>query len=192
MKKLWKISFPVNGSNVFAKNSANSASIEKLGGAVGASEKQTLLSEIKSIKNELETKNEKTLAPKKVDSGAKNKANAENDIFANTKIDDGLVLMSELLRTLKKNMDFTVLMTCRKIKSISIEGNVAVIDYDDESVKNLVTNEKYYAVMQEFFKQKGLSFKLKEKSVQENPKDKLNKLLGGKLQFGYLNKDLYL
>lgn len=159
---------------------------------VGASEKQTLLSEIKSIKNELETKNEKVLISKKVNSEAKDKASVENDIFANTKVDEGLVLMSELLRTLKQNMDFTVLMTCRKIKSISIEGNVAVIDYDDESVKNLVTNEKYYAVVQEFFKQKGLSFKLKEKSVQENPKDKLNVLLGGKLQFGYINKDLYL
>ena len=151
-----------------------------------------MLSEIKSIKNELKINNEKKSVSKKVDSGVKNKASVENDVFADTKVDDGLVLMSELLRTLKQNMDFTVLMTCRKIKSISIEGNVAVIDYDDESVKNLVTNEKYYAVMQEFFKQKGLSFKLKEKSVQEKPKDKLNKLLGGKLQFGYINKDLYL
>lgn len=192
MKKLWKTSFPVNGSNVFDKNSANSASIASLGGAVGESGKQILLSEIKSIKNELKINNEKKSVSKKVDSGVKNKASVENDIFADTKVDDGLVLMSELLRTLKQNMDFTVLMTCRKIKSISIEGNVAVIDYDDESVKNLVTNEKYYAVMQEFFKQKGLSFKLKEKSVQEKPKDKLNKLLGGKLQFGYINKDLYL
>ena len=192
MKKLWKTSFPVNDSNVFDKNSANSASIASLGGAVGESGKQTLLSEIKSIKNELKINNEKKSVSKKVDSGAKNNASVENDIFADTKVDDGLVLMSELLRTLKQNMDFTVLMTCRKIKSISIEGNVAVIDYDDESVKNLVTNEKYYAVMQEFFKQKGLSFKLKEKSVQEKPKDKLNKLLGGKLQFGYINKDLYL
>lgn len=192
MKKLWKISFPVNGSNVFAKNLANLTSVVDYGSVVGASEKQTLLSEIKSIKNELETKNEKVLISKKVNSEAKDKASVENDIFANTKVDEGLVLMSELLRTLKQNMDFTVLMTCRKIKSISIEGNVAVIDYDDESVKNLVTNEKYYAVVQEFFKQKGLSFKLKEKSVQENPKDKLNVLLGGKLQFGYINKDLYL
>ena len=144
---------------------------------------KTVLSELKDIKNEINSEKP----------AEKNKQQAlQNDIFSDTKVDDGLVLLGELLKTLRENKDFTVLMTCRKITKIEFDGKVAVIDYEDDSVKDLVSNEKYYAVMQEFFNKKGLSFRLKEKIQQENDRDKLNKLLGGKLVLKSINKDLYM
>ena len=217
LKKLWKQNFPVNGSerlensskiNVslrnlnanqvnFAENTKNGAdnninnkgfsqknaiqlkNIEKSDESLA----KTVLSDLKDIKNEINS--EKFTE--------KNKQQVlQNDIFSDTKVDEGLVLLGELLKTLRQNKDFTVLMTCRKITKIEFDGKVAVIDYEDDSVKDLVSNEKYYAVMQEFFNKKGLSFRLKEKIQQENDKDKLNKLLGGKLVLKSINKDLYL
>ena len=217
MKKLWKQNFPVKGSerlensskinvslhnlNVnqanFAENIKNSTDnninnqdfLQKNANQLKNDEKnnenlaKTVLSELKDIKNEINSE----------ESAEKNKQQAlQNDIFSDTKVDDGLVLLGELLKTLRQNKDFTVLMTCRKITKIEFDGKVAVIDYEDDSVKDLVSNEKYYAVMQEFFNKKGLSFRLKEKIQQENDRDKLNKLLGGKLVLKSINKDLYV
>lgn len=137
----------------------------------------TILNELNSIKSEIAEKKSNFLKTQ------------ENDIFSNSKIDDGLIVLSELLKTLRENKDFAVLMTCRKIKSIEVKNGLAVIDYDEDSVKDLVSNEKYYSVMQEFFNSKNLSFKLKEKIERENDREILNKLLGGKLKIGFINQD---
>lgn len=169
----------INNQYFSQKNANQLKNVEKSDESLA----KTVLSELKDIKNEINS--EKFTK--------KNKQQVlQNDIFSDTKVDEGLVLLGELLKTLRQNKDFTVLMTCRKITKIEFDGKVAVIDYEDDSVKDLVSNEKYYAVMQEFFNKKGLSFRLKEKIQQENDREKLNKLLGGKLVLKSINKDLYL
>ena len=72
-------------------------------------------------------------------------------------------------------------MLCRQIKNIKNEDGVAVIYANDDSINELVVNEKYHEVMAGFFKEKGLGFKIYENVKQESPVDLLNKILGGKL-----------
>lgn len=180
-----------NGGNVHSQNLFDNQSKSKINANNDFFEKNnmqntatnsknlgnTILNELNSIKSEIAEKKSNFLKTQ------------ENDIFSNSKIDDGLIVLSELLKTLRENKDFAVLMTCRKIKSIEVKNGLAVIDYDEDSVKDLVSNEKYYSVMQEFFNSKNLSFKLKEKIERENDREILNKLLGGKLKIGFINQD---
>lgn len=72
-------------------------------------------------------------------------------------------------------------MLCRQIKKLEISDGVVVIHSDDAEISQLVLNEKYKKELDEFFKQKGLSFKLNEKKKEVSATDVLNEMLGGKL-----------
>ena len=95
-------------------------------------------------------------------------------------INDEIKLLGELLGYLRINREMSLLMICRQIKSIKIVSGIAEIDSDD-NISEIMTNEKYHSVMGEFFKQKGLGFRVFEKVQTESAIDVLNKLLGGKL-----------
>ena len=98
-----------------------------------------------------------------------------------TVLGDDIRLLGELLGYLRQNKEMSLLMLCRQIKTIKVDGNVAEIVSDDDNMKSLVSNEKYHQVIGEFFKGKGLGFKIFEKVQTESAVDVLNKLLGGKL-----------
>lgn len=96
-------------------------------------------------------------------------------------LNDEIKLLGELLGYLRQNKEMSLLMLCRQIKSIKVKDGVAEIVSDDNNIDSLVSNEKYHQVIGEFFKGKGLGFKIFEKVKTESAEDVLNKLLGGKL-----------
>ena len=96
-------------------------------------------------------------------------------------LNDEIKLLGELLGYLRQNKEMSLLMLCRQIKSIKVQDGVAEIVSDDNNIDSLVSNEKYHQVIGEFFKGKGLGFKIFEKVKTESAEDVLNKLLGGKL-----------
>ena len=96
-------------------------------------------------------------------------------------LNDEIKLLGELLGCLRQNKEMSLLMLCRQIKSIKVKDGVAEIVSDDNNIDSLVSNEKYHQVIGEFFKGKGLGFKIFEKVKTESAEDVLNKLLGGKL-----------
>lgn len=99
-----------------------------------------------------------------------------------TKEDEGLLVLGELLKYLRESKNFSSLMVCRKIKTITVENNLAEIDFETESdLKEFSLNERYVSTVKEFFDSKGLGIKLKEIIQVESDAEKLNKLLGGKL-----------
>ena len=76
----------------------------------------------------------------------------------------------------------SLLMLSRQITDIIVEENVAVIYSNDDDIIELQTNEKYRCEIAEFFKSKGLSFKVNEKVEQVTEVDELKRLLGAKLK----------
>ena len=76
----------------------------------------------------------------------------------------------------------SLLMLSRQITDIIVEENVAVIYSNDDDIIELQTNEKYRCEIAEFFKGKGLSFKVNEKVEQVTEVDELKRLLGAKLK----------
>ena len=152
LKRLLK-KFPVNGSSI---------------------------KEIKESINKKSQNNEKT-ALKNVISAEISVIKQEIEQSSPVVINDEIKLLGELLGYLRQNKEMSLLMLCRQIKSIKINGGVAEIDSDDAGIAEIMTNEKYHLVVGEFFKQKGLGFKVFEKVQTESAVDVLNKLLGGKL-----------
>ena len=78
-------------------------------------------------------------------------------------LNDEIKLLGELLGYLRQNKEMSLLMLCRQIKSIKVKDGVAEIVSDDNNIDSLVLNEKYHQVIGEFFKGKGLGFKIFEK-----------------------------
>lgn len=152
LKRLLK-KFPVNGSSI---------------------------KEIEESVNKKSQNNEKT-ALKNVISAEISAIKQEIEQSSPVVINDEIKLLGELLGYLRQNKEMSLLMLCRQIKSIKINGGVAEIDSDDAGIAEIMTNEKYHLVVGEFFKQKGLGFKVFEKVQTESAVDVLNKLLGGKL-----------
>ena len=90
-------------------------------------------------------------------------------------------LLGELLSFLRSRKEMPLLMLCRQINKISIQDGIAVIFSNDDSLNEIAINEHYHEVVLEFFKEKGLGFKIYENIKQESPVDLLNKISGGKL-----------
>ena len=106
----------------------------------------------------------------------------KQDIFAEKSKDmQQLRLLGDLLRYLRTNKSMPLLMLCRQIQTIEVDGSVALIYSEDDSIGSLVSNEKYKAELDAFFKQNGLSFKIKEKEHKVSAGDILNEMIGGKL-----------
>ena len=95
--------------------------------------------------------------------------------------DEKLMILGDMLKFLRENRSMSLLMLCRQIDKIEIEDNVVVIYSNDNDIMQLVLNEKYKTELDEFFKDKGLSFRVNEKKQEVSPIDTLNEMLGGKL-----------
>ena len=98
-----------------------------------------------------------------------------------SKQDEKLKILGDLLRFLRENKSMSLLMLCRQIDKIELEGNTVVIFSQDDEVQSLVSNERYSQELNSFFKQKGLGFRVHENKHEISPVDELNRILGGKL-----------
>lgn len=90
-------------------------------------------------------------------------------------------MLGDLLKHLRQAKSMSLLMLCRQISKIEVVDGKAIIFSDDESISELVLNERYNAELNEFFKQKNLSFKINEKTREVSAEEILNQMLGGKL-----------
>ena len=154
MLKNWKKllkSFPVNGLNQEVAESKNN--IQK---PESAQLKQAVLTEIKEIKQEIF---EQASAP----------------------VNDELKLLGELLKSLRQSRSMSLLMLCRQIKNLEIQGNMVFVHSEDSAIGELVSNDKYKQELDLFFKQRGLSFSLYEQKKEVSAVDVLKEMLGGKL-----------
>lgn len=106
----------------------------------------------------------------------------EKVVFDKKEVDSGFELLGSLLAFLRKEKYMRSLMVCRQIKEITISNNVAIIDYYDDSVNEINSDEKLKSEIGEFFAKQGLGFKLKEKNIGKDDVQILNELLGGKLK----------
>ena len=90
-------------------------------------------------------------------------------------------LLGELLVTLRKSRSMSLLMLCRQISKIELDGKTAVIFSEDKDIVDIQNNERYYAEISKFFESKGLSFKVQEVVEDKTEIDELKRLLGRKL-----------
>ena len=152
-RKLLK-NFPDNSSSTLIAVERNvEKSEKKLQNIIENTEKNVIFSEIQEIKREISEKN----------------------------INSELKLLGDLLRSLRELKLMPLLMICRQINKIEIEGSCAVIHSDDSQIFELVKNEKYNIEISKFFSVRGLSFKIYEKQQTVSASDILNAMLGGKL-----------
>lgn len=159
MKSLWKISsFPANGSSA---KKLSKIEIEETKQVV-----KKLESEISSIKQEIK---DKPIFDESENSSSQ------------IKKDGSIKLLGELLVTLRKSRSMSLLMLCRQISKIELEGKTAVIFSEDKDIIDLQKNERYYAEISNFFESKGLSFKIQEIVEDKTEIDELKRLLGRKL-----------
>lgn len=159
MKSLWRISsFPANGSS---EKKLSKTEIEETKQVV-----KKLESEISSIKQEIKDKPI---------------FNENENSSSQIKNDGSIKLLGELLVTLRKSRSMSLLMLCRQISKIELEGKTAVIFSEDKDIIDLQKNERYYAEISNFFESKGLSFKVQEIIEDKTDIDELKRLLGRKL-----------
>ena len=159
MLKNWKRllkNFPVNGLSQRIVEEKNQEKItEKSQNNQNNSVKQVILSEIKEIKQEI----------------------FKSEEVAN----DELKMLGDLLRYLRQSRSMSLLMLCRQIKKLEIKGNQVFVHSDDLQISQLVSNEKDKKELDEFFKQRGLSFLVYETKKEVSAVDILKEMLGGKL-----------
>lgn len=90
-------------------------------------------------------------------------------------------ILGELLSYLRKNKYMSLLMICRQIEKINIKDYFAEIELNENS-ENLLSNEGYTQILKEFFQTKNLDIKYTKKSIEKSNAEKLNTLLGGRLE----------
>lgn len=90
-------------------------------------------------------------------------------------------LLGELLSWLRKNKQMSVLMMCRQVETLGVENGVAQLFSEKADLGELITNESYKQVLDEFFKSKNLSYKIKEKQKHIDPLGELKEMFGEKL-----------
>lgn len=159
MKSLWRISsFPDNGSS---EKKLSKTEIEETKQVV-----QKLETEISSIRKEIQNK-------PIFDESESSSSQSKND--------GSIKLLGELLVTLRKARSMSLLMLCRQISKIELEGKTAVIYSEDKDIIDLQKNERYFAEISNFFESKGLGFKVQEVVEDKTDVDELKRLLGRKL-----------
>lgn len=159
MKSLWRISsFPDNGSS---EKKLSKTEIEETKQVV-----QKLETEISSIRKEIQNK-------PIFDESESSSSQSKND--------GSIKLLGELLVTLRKARSMSLLMLCRQISKIELEGKTAVIYSEDKDIIDLQKNERYFAEISNFFESRGLGFKVQEVVEDKTDVDELKRLLGRKL-----------
>lgn len=156
--------FPDNGSNHKQSN-------------------ESILSEIGQIKAELQNKNLSDGSLLKQDESVNVEKTQvfNNNTKGTINQNSGDVLLGDLLGYLRENRLMSTLMVCRQIEKVEIENNVASLYSSTTDLTELVKNERQKIELDEFFKSKGLSFKILEKKNEVNPIDTLKEFFGEKL-----------
>ncbi len=90
-------------------------------------------------------------------------------------------LLGDLLFYLRSEKLMSTLMVCRQIENIEMKNSVAELCSDNADLSELISNEKHKFEIEKFFKSKGLSFKIKEKTKEHDPIDELKEFFGDKL-----------
>ena len=90
-------------------------------------------------------------------------------------------LLGDLLFYLRNEKLMSTLMLCRQIEHIGVVDNIAFLESDSADIEQLFFNEKHKAILEIFFKGKGLGFKLKEKIKEVDPINSLREFFGEKL-----------
>lgn len=89
-------------------------------------------------------------------------------------------MLGDLLFYLRSQKLMSTLMVCRQIEKIEVADGVALIS-SEADLSELVLNEKHKLELDNFFKSKGLSFKIKEKNREIDPIEILREFFGDKL-----------
>ena len=90
-------------------------------------------------------------------------------------------MLGDLLFYLRSQKLMSTLMMCRQIEKIEVTDQVALICSESADLSDLVLNEKHKLELDNFFKSKGLSFKIKEKNREIDPIEILREFFGDKL-----------
>ena len=89
-------------------------------------------------------------------------------------------MLGDLLFYLRSQKLMSTLMVCRQIEKIEVADGVALIS-SEADLTDLSLNEKHKLELDNFFKSKGLSFKIKEKNREIDPIEILREFFGDKL-----------
>lgn len=89
-------------------------------------------------------------------------------------------MLGDLLFYLRSQKLMSTLMVCRQIEKIEVADGVALIS-SEADLTDLILNEKHKLELDNFFKSKGLSFKIKEKNREIDPIEILREFFGDKL-----------
>lgn len=89
-------------------------------------------------------------------------------------------MLGDLLFYLRSQKLMSTLMVCRQIEKIEVADGVALI-CSEADLSELALNEKHKLELDNFFKSKGLSFKIKEKNREIDPVEILREFFGDKL-----------
>ena len=90
-------------------------------------------------------------------------------------------LLGDLLFYLRTQKLMSTLMICRQVEKIEVSDGVAFVYSESADLTDLVVNEKHKVELDNFFKSKGLGFKIKEKINEVDPIDVLREYFGEKL-----------
>ena len=90
-------------------------------------------------------------------------------------------MLGDLLFYLRSQKLMSTLMMCRQIEKIEVADGTAFLSSDSADLSDLVSNEKHKLELDNFFKSKGLGFKIKEKNKEIDPIEKLREFFGEKL-----------
>ena len=115
----------------------------------------------------------------------KNAIQSELQIFKNNPgvikpVNNDENMLGDLLFYLRSQKLMSTLMVCRQIEKIEVSDGVALIS-SEADLADLILNEKHKLELDNFFKSKGLSFKIKEKNKEIDPIEKLREYFGDKL-----------
>lgn len=75
----------------------------------------------------------------------------------------------------------SILMICRQIDSVRINGDIVELGSEQVDLKELIQNERNKLELDKFFRAKNLSYRIKEQIKEYNPIDSLKELFGEKL-----------
>ena len=103
----------------------------------------------------------------------------QNSINKSFVVDENM--LGDLLFYLRSQKLMSTLMMCRQIEKIEVTDQVALICSESADLSDLVLNEKHKLELDNFFKSKGLSFKIKEKNREIDPIEILREFFGDKL-----------
>lgn len=90
-------------------------------------------------------------------------------------------LLGDLLGYLRTQKLMTTLMLSRRIEMIEVEDGVANLKSKNNDLQELEKSEKHSAALNEFFKLRGLGFKVIEQEKEFDIAEKLKEIFGDKL-----------